>query len=472
MTPRGRIASRHGHMTMPKELKGWGATQMFPPKRWDMGITNKLQSQDRGAIGIVAGITAAVVIMAAGAGGALVLTHGHSGNKQASRHHVGKGTRANETSAPGKNGKDAAPITVASVTPFAGAKGVGFSTPVVVKFSQPLAQGTILPTLAPSIPGSWQKSGPKTLEFKPRGEYVPYQKETVTVPAGTTATDGRSLQHSYTTTFQVKGGSVLRLQQLLAELGYMPVTFVPSGGSAPATGVSTQAARLQQSPPPAPGITGTTVVSAPAARATSDIEPSSVPDVPRQPLAGKFAWRFANIPRSLAALWQPGQSNVITTGAVMTFEAAHGLGTDGQAGPLVWSALLKAAAAHAVYTAPYDYVYVTLTNPEYVTVWRDGVNVFTTLANTGIPQSPTAVGTWPVYVRYRTTTMSGTEPNGQHYSDPGIPWVSYFNGGDALHGFLRAQYGFPQSLGCVEMPYASAHTVWPYTPIGTLVTIE
>lgn len=156
----------------------------------------------------------------------------------------------------------------------------------------------------------------------------------------------------------------------------------------------------------------------------------------------------------------------------MTFEAAHGLGTDGQAGPLVWSALLKAAAAHAIYTAPYDYVYVTLTDPEHVTVWRDGVNVFTTLANTGIPQSPTAVGTWPVYLRYRTTTMSGTEPNGQHYSDSGIPWVSYFNGGDALHGFLRAQYGFPQSLGCVEMPYASAHTVWPYTPLGTLVTIE
>ena len=93
------------------------------------------------------------------------------------------------------------------------------------------------------------------------------------------------------------------------------------------------------------------------------------------------------------------------------------------------------------------------------------------MANTGIEAAPTEEGTWPVYARYVSTTMSGTNPDGSKYVDPGIPWVSYFNGGDALHGFLRAQYGFPQSLGCVEMPYASADTVFPFTPIGTLVSI-
>jgi lipoprotein-anchoring transpeptidase ErfK/SrfK len=67
--------------------------------------------------------------------------------------------------------------------------------------------------------------------------------------------------------------------------------------------------------------------------------------------------------------------------------------------------------------------------------------------------------------------MSGTNPDGSTYSDPGIPWVSYFNGGDALHGFIRASYGFPQSLGCVEMPYATAGEVFPYTPIGTIVHV-
>ena len=100
-----------------------------------------------------------------------------------------------------------------------------------------------------------------------------------------------------------------------------------------------------------------------------------------------------------------------------------------------------------------------------------GVATFHTLVNTGISVSPTALGTYPVYLRYTTQTMSGTNPDGSHYSDPGIPWVSYFNGGDALHGFIRYSYGYPQSLGCVEMPLASAKTVWPSTPIGTLVTV-
>jgi len=48
---------------------------------------------------------------------------------------------------------------------------------------------------------------------------------------------------------------------------------------------------------------------------------------------------------------------------------------------------------------------------------------------------------------------------------------AYFNGGDALHGFVRPGYGYPQSLGCVEMTYSAAATVFPYTPIGTLVDV-
>jgi lipoprotein-anchoring transpeptidase ErfK/SrfK len=68
--------------------------------------------------------------------------------------------------------------------------------------------------------------------------------------------------------------------------------------------------------------------------------------------------------------------------------------------------------------------------------------------------------------------MSGRNPNGSRYVDPGIRYISYFHGGDAIHAFNRASFGTPQSLGCVELPLASAEKVWPYTPIGTLVTIE
>jgi lipoprotein-anchoring transpeptidase ErfK/SrfK len=157
----------------------------------------------------------------------------------------------------------------------------------------------------------------------------------------------------------------------------------------------------------------------------------------------------------------------------MQFENSVNLTTDGIAGPDVWTHLLEAVRTHHGNTQPYDYVYVQKNpEPENVTVYSNGARVYNTLANTGIPAAPTPDGTWPVYVRYTLTTMTGTNPNGSHYSDPGIPWVSYFHGGDALHGFIRASYGFPQSLGCVEMPFANAQVVFPLTPIGTLVTIQ
>jgi lipoprotein-anchoring transpeptidase ErfK/SrfK len=98
--------------------------------------------------------------------------------------------------------------------------------------------------------------------------------------------------------------------------------------------------------------------------------------------------------------------------------------------------------------------------------------VLTSPGNTGIPSRPTAAGTFAVFEHIPSGTMTGTNPDGSHYNDPGIRWISYFNGGDALHAFPRASYGTPQSLGCVELPLDAAAQAWPYTPIGTLVTIE
>lgn len=229
--------------------------------------------------------------------------------------------------------------------------------------------------------------------------------------------------------FPIAPGFVLCFQQLLAELGYLPLRFTPSSG----------------------------VPVAPVEEAMTE--------------PGTFSWRLATLPASLTSLWSPGQMNVLTKGAVMAFESQEGLATDGIPGPDVWFHLLEAASANQRDRAPYDYLLVSKSLPEHLTVYSNGSPVFMTLANTGIPQVPTPDGTWPVYLRYRSTTMSRTNPNGTHYSDPGVPWVNYFNGRDALHGFIRASYGFPQSLGCGEMPYAAAATVWPLTPIGTLVAV-
>src|SRR5439155_23124286 len=100
-----------------------------------------------------------------------------------------------------------------------------------------------------------------------------------------------------------------------------------------------------------------------------------------------------------------------------------------------------------------------------------GRTILSSPCNTGIPQAPTQLGIFPVFEHIPVGTMSGTNPDGSHYDDPGIEYISYFNGGDAIHACNRASFGTPQSWCCVELPLSAAAAVWPYTPIGTLVTI-
>jgi peptidoglycan hydrolase-like protein with peptidoglycan-binding domain len=171
-------------------------------------------------------------------------------------------------------------------------------------------------------------------------------------------------------------------------------------------------------------------------------------------------------------MWAPGTFGEMTKGAIMAFQNDHGITPDGDAGPTTWKALIAAAVQGHPSTFGYTFVMVSEASPESINVWHSGKTVVTGPVNTGIPAAPTAQGTFAVFEHSPSVTMSGTNPDGSHYSDPGVPWVSYFNGGDALHGFLRASYGSAQSLGCVEMPYSEAHDVYQYTPVGTLVNVS
>jgi len=365
------------------------------------------------------------------------------------------------------------PLRVRSITPSPGSGSVRYMQAFQVRFSDPISANSPMPRFAPPLPGGWSGTGTDILVFHPRGNSVPFSTERLIVPGGRhgiKALDGAKLAATVKAKFTVAPGSRLRLEQLLAELGYLPLRFVPTGSAGTPSrqvahllvpqGSRGQATTARSSP-----------LRVPKPGPTKVEGPTVADEIPLDPASGKFSWRFPHTPRSLAALWSKGRPNVITTGALMQFEAAHSLPTDGTASADVWKALLHAFAHRRLDKAPYAYVYVSMSTPETLSLWVDGKVVFRTLCNTGIPVSPTAIGTWPVYLRYVTTTMSGINPNGTPYDDPGIPWVSYFNGGDALHGFIRSQYGFPQSLGCVEMPFASAGAIYPWTPIGTLVTI-
>jgi len=272
----------------------------------------------------------------------------------------------------------------------------------------------------------------------------------------------------------------IRLEdQLLATLHYLPVTFVPAGTkkkttTTTTTTTSTTSTTTTTSPgstTTAPGSTTTTVAT------TTTTHPKPKPKPVKKPnrtalQKGKFVWRYKGLTGPLRSLWTVGTNNVILQGALMNFQAQHGFAWNGGINTATWNAIVEAAAKQQYDPTTYDYVFVDQQQPEKLRLYVGGRHIYTSFVNTGISVAPTQSGTYPVYVRYTVTTMSGTLPNGSTYHDPGIPWVSYFHGGDALHGFLRSQYGYPQSLGCVEMPFANAKIVWPYTPIGTLVTVN
>jgi hypothetical protein len=329
------------------------------------------------------------------------------------------------------------PFEVTGVEPQPGTSGVSYNTSIELTFSQPLAPGSVMPQVQPDVAGSWSSPNPETLVFQPQYGFPPDAQVTVTVPGGAGGVEdsqGQSLVSSFQATFTVQQGSVLRLQQLLASLGYLPVSFT-AAQQVPLTEAAQLAAAFD-------------------------------------PPAGQFTWRWANTPAQLESMWTPGQYGVMTRGAVMAFESASGLATDGIAGPEVWTALIKAVLADQTSPYGYSWVEVSETLPETLKLWHDGAFVITSLTNTGVTGANTPVGTWPIYLRYLSQTMSGTDPNGTHYVDPGVPYVNYFYEADAVHGFVRASYGFPQSNGCVELPVPVAAKAWGYLYLGALVTVN
>jgi peptidoglycan hydrolase-like protein with peptidoglycan-binding domain len=329
------------------------------------------------------------------------------------------------------------PVSVLSVTPVPYARRADGAAPIRVVFSEPLAADSPLPTLSPSIPGSWRASG-GTVEFVPKRGYPPLTHVKLVIPGGPSgvrSAGGGLLAARVVDRFVTGTYSTLRLEQLLAQLGYLPLTWEPVPGAAPVPSTDADAQlSAAYSPPP-----------------------------------GTFLWS-RHYPLALRNMWHAGQPGNILTGAVMAFESDQNMTMDGVAGPAVWSALLHAAARGRDNTHGYTYAYVSEGSPETITIWHNGRKVLHTLVNTGIPGRPTVTGTFPVYLRYYSQIMKGTNPDGSKYADP-VSFVSYFNGSDAVHYYPRGSYGWPQSLGCVELPYTQAQQAWPFLTYGTLVTV-
>jgi lipoprotein-anchoring transpeptidase ErfK/SrfK len=371
-----------------------------------------------GAVAVV--VVVVVVLLTTGA-----LTPKHSGPSNAA------GAHRHTTGTRGSGGSSGATFSLRSSTPAEGSQNVAANTPISLQFSAPVSLKQAPPTLSPAIAGQWVQTNATTLTYALDSPLIPSSQEVVTIPGGAQglhSTGGAILADSHSVAFGVAAGDTLRLQQLLAQLDYLPVAFSPTG--------------------PAP--------------TKADLAEDQ---------AGTFSWRWATLPSQLTSQWTQGTTNQITKAAVEDFETQNSIGVDGIAGPAVWTALINDMINSKPSATPYVYVLVNKTVPQTLTLWNNGASEYTVPINSGAPGADTIDGTYAVFEHVRFSEMKGTNVDGSTYDDPNVPYASYFNGGDALHGFVRASYGTPQSNGCVEMTYANAALVWALTPIGTLVTV-
>jgi peptidoglycan hydrolase-like protein with peptidoglycan-binding domain len=312
------------------------------------------------------------------------------------------------------------PLTVIWVKPHK----LAASGTIRVKFAGQLSPQSPLPTLTPNVPGQWARHGSMAV-FTPSRAYPPDTTVAITY-AKKAGAKVKTLATPATPT-----GSLMRAEQILARLHYLPLTTT---AAAPTT--AAEEADAVYSPP-----------------------------------VGTFSWRYGDTPTTLKKDWSPGKYGTTVRGAIIAFQHQSGLPLDGTVGQHTWHALMKADLADKVDPDNYSFVSADLYLPQRLSVWVDGHTVLTSAVNGGVPAAPTPLGTYPVYERFTSTTMQGTNPDGTKYKDPGVPWVNYFSGGSAVHGFPRASYGFPQSVGCLELPISTAAKVFTLIDYGTLVNV-
>jgi len=185
-----------------------------------------------------------------------------------------------------------------------------------------------------------------------------------------------------------------------------------------------------------------------------------------------YQWDATHVPHKLVNLSITSTHSILYRSAILRFMRDYGVHFDPNNTQYASNVLKQAYETGFTAEKPFVWVYVDQHIPQKVLVWQKGRYIFESPANTGVMHT-TAVGTFMVYLRFRSTVMEGVFPGTNiHYDDPDVPWVNYFHGGEAIHGFPRAHYGYPQSAGCVELPIYKARELYPILYKYAVVTVS
>lgn len=103
-----------------------------------------------------------------------------------------------------------------------------------------------------------------------------------------------------------------------------------------------------------------------------------------------------------------------------------------------------------------------------LTAYQGNTPVRSTLVSTGVPAYPTPTGQFRIYVKYRSTLMTGPG-----YYLPNVPYTMYFYRGYGIHGtYWHSNFGRRMSHGCINLPTPEAGWLFNWASVGTLVNIH
>jgi hypothetical protein len=90
------------------------------------------------------------------------------------------------------------------------------------------------------------------------------------------------------------------------------------------------------------------------------------------------------------------------------------------------------------------------------------------LVSTGLPNTPTPVGRFAVWIKLRYDDMSGPG-----YYLPNVPYTMYFYKDYGIHGtYWHSNFGTPMSHGCVNMITEEAGWLFNWSHVGIVVNVH
>ncbi len=149
-----------------------------------------------------------------------------------------------------------------------------------------------------------------------------------------------------------------------------------------------------------------------------------------------------------------------------------------QIAPNEWMEMSRISAVYVNTTTPTGvssgrWIEVNLYE-QTLSVYENNQLVFATMVATGGDPFFTQPGTFQIYEKTETTTMSGSfeADKSDFYYVEDVPWTMYFDQKRALHGaYWQRSFGYPNSHGCVNISLGDAHWLYNWAVLGDYVYV-